>query len=141
MWPSGATLCCNVWVFHCGAFACCRAWDLGSWASVIVAHRLSNGDSWALRAQAQWLWHTGLASLRHVKSSQARDRNQCPLHWQVGSCPLYHQGSLNLFILFFHTKSSKSSVCLTLIPAHLSLNIHVSSDHLCLAAPVLAPQL
>ena len=122
-WRAGATLCCDVWAFHCGGLACGGAWDLGWWASAIVAHRLSNCDSWALE-----LGLSGCGAHRFSCSEARRvfpgqGSNPCPLHWQVDSCPLYHQGSLNRFILFFHTKSSKS---LTLIPAHLSLNIHVS---------------
>ena len=43
------------WVFvvawatlHCGGFSCCRAQALGTWASVVVAHRLSSCGSRAL---------------------------------------------------------------------------------------------
>ena len=43
-----ATLRCSVQASHCGGFSCCRAWALGTWASVVVAHRLSSCGSWAL---------------------------------------------------------------------------------------------
>ena len=36
----GATLHCSVQAYHCGGFSCCRAWALGAWASVVVAHGL-----------------------------------------------------------------------------------------------------
>ena len=32
----------------CGGFSCCRAWALGAWASVVVAHGLNSCGSWAL---------------------------------------------------------------------------------------------
>ena len=93
-------------------------------ASVIVAHRLSNCDSWALELRLSGCGAHRFSYSEACGVFPGQGSNPCPLHWQVDSCPLYHQGSLNLFILFFHTKSSKS---LTLIPAYLSLNIHVSS--------------
>ena len=61
---------------HCGGFSCDKAQ--------------------ASRAQAQWLWCTGLVALRHVESFRTRDRTRGPLHWQVDSLPLDHQGSLHL---------------------------------------------
>ena len=33
---------------HCGGFSCCRAWALGTWASVVVAHGLNSCGSQAL---------------------------------------------------------------------------------------------
>ena len=44
----GATLCCGMRASHCGGFSCCGAQALGTWASVIVALRLSSCGSWAL---------------------------------------------------------------------------------------------
>ena len=44
----GATLRCGVWASHCGGFSCCGARALGTWASVVVAHRLSSCGSQAL---------------------------------------------------------------------------------------------
>ena len=32
---------CSIRISHCVGFFCCRAWALGTWASVVVAHRLS----------------------------------------------------------------------------------------------------
>ena len=34
--------------FHCGGFSCCGARALGTWASVVVAHKLISCGSWAL---------------------------------------------------------------------------------------------
>ena len=45
---AGATLHCGVWASHCSGFSCCRAWALGAWVSVVVAHRLSSCGSRAL---------------------------------------------------------------------------------------------
>ena len=73
----------------------CRAWALGSWASVVVARGLSSCGS-----QAQ-LWHTGfscseacgifpraLVALRHVGSSRDRDRTRVPCigRWILNHC-------------------------------------------------------
>ena len=44
----GATLRCGAWASHCSGFSCCGARALGSWASVVVAHRLSSCGSRAL---------------------------------------------------------------------------------------------
>ena len=33
-------LCCCAQASHCGGFSCCRAWALGTRASVVVAHGL-----------------------------------------------------------------------------------------------------
>ena len=38
----GATLSCGAQASHCGGFSCCRAQALGTWASVVVACRLSS---------------------------------------------------------------------------------------------------
>ena len=49
-----------------------------------------------LGALARSLWSMGLVALRHVESS--RTKSLCPLHWQVDSQPLDHQGSLKICI-------------------------------------------
>ena len=48
LWRAGATLRCGAWASHCSGSSCCGAWALGSWASVVVAHRLSSCGSQAL---------------------------------------------------------------------------------------------
>ena len=48
LWREGATLCCSARAPHCSGFSCCRAWALGSWASVVVAHGVSSCGSRAL---------------------------------------------------------------------------------------------
>ena len=74
-------LSCGAWASHCGGFSRCRAWALGGWISVAVAHGLGSCDSWALEhrlsgcdAQA-WL--------------------------QADSLPLSHQGSPSEALLYF----------------------------------------
>ena len=42
----------------------------GGWVSVVEACGLSSCRSWALRAQALWLRHTGFVAPQHVGSSQ-----------------------------------------------------------------------
>ena len=41
-------LCCGAWASHCSGFSCCRAWALGTRASVVVARGLSSCGSQAL---------------------------------------------------------------------------------------------
>ena len=45
---AGATLHCGAQASHCGGFSCCRAWALGTQASVVVARELSSCGSRAL---------------------------------------------------------------------------------------------
>ena len=63
----------SLWASHCSGFSCCRAQALGCTG-------FSSYGTWAqqlwlpgFRAQAQHLWHTGLAAPWHVGSSQIRD--------------------------------------------------------------------
>ena len=60
-----ATLCCSVQSSHCGGFSCCRAWALGTRASVVVAHGLSCSEACGIFPD--------------------QGSNPCPLHWQVDS--------------------------------------------------------
>ena len=49
---AGSTLRCGAWASHCGdLFSCCRAWALGTWASVVVARGLSSCGSWAVECR------------------------------------------------------------------------------------------
>ena len=82
-------LCCCVQASHCGGFSlrwllllrsmgsrlfsCCGARALGSRASVVMAHRLSCSVACGIFTD--------------------RGLNPCPLHWEVDSQPLRHQGS------------------------------------------------
>ena len=52
-------------VSQCGGFSCCRGHTPGARASVGAA-------------RTQQLWHTGSVALRHVGSSQTRDRTHVP---------------------------------------------------------------
>ena len=53
---------CGAWASHCGGLSCCRA-------------------------QAQYLWCTGLAALQYVESSQTRDQTRVP---RIGQQILNH---------------------------------------------------
>ena len=83
---------CCMRASHCGGLSCCRAWVLGTWASVAVAHGLSSCGSWAPERR--------LSSCAHGSSCSTacgilldQGSNPCPLHWQADSQPLRHQGS------------------------------------------------
>ena len=68
-----ATLHCGTQASHCSGFACCRAWALGAWASVVVARGLSSCGS---RPQ----FCSIACGIFPDKGS-----NPCPLHWQADS--------------------------------------------------------
>ena len=59
LWRVGATLGCSAQASHCGGLSCCGAQALGSWASAVVAHRLSTCGSWSLEHRLQQLWCMG----------------------------------------------------------------------------------
>ena len=69
----GATLHCSTRASHCGGFSCCRAWALRRATSVVVVQG-----------------HCCSAT-RRIFLDQGS--NLCPLHWQVDSYPLDHQGN------------------------------------------------
>ena len=71
--PVGATLRCSAWASHCGGFSVAehgfqarRLQQLQHVGSVVAACGL------------QQLWRTDLVALRHVGSSQTRDRTHVP---------------------------------------------------------------
>ena len=66
-------LTCAAWASHCGDLFCCGAGGLGclgfsSWAMCVQYLWLPGS-----RAQAQWLWHTGLVAPWPVGSSWTGD--------------------------------------------------------------------
>ena len=66
----GPTLPGRAWASHGSGLSCCGAWALGH-------PSFSSSGMWAQqlgsRAQAQWLWHTGLVSAWHAGSSCTKD--------------------------------------------------------------------
>ena len=81
---AGATPCCRVQASHCTCFSCCRAWALGTWASVPAACRL--------RIVAHGLQSSSLVVVAHRLSGceacgifPDQGLNLCLLHWQVDS--------------------------------------------------------
>ena len=109
--------------------SCCRAWVLGTGASVVAAHGLSGCSSRAqrvwlasCRAPPQYLWHTGLVTLQNVQSSWTRDQTRVPC---VGRWILNHFHQASPFCSFLWPNS---------IPFHLyttsSLSIHPSMNTL-----------
>ena len=86
-------LCCYTWAFsgcskwgllssrgarasHCGGVSCCGAQAPGHIGSVVAAHRLSCPVA--------------------CETFPDQGSNPCPLHWQVDSSPVSHQGSPGL---------------------------------------------
>ena len=61
-------------------------------AFLVLEHKLLSSGFSSCSTWAQYLWCTGLVALRHVEFSLIKDRT-CPLHWQVDSYLLCHQGS------------------------------------------------
>ena len=64
------------------------------------------------RAQAQWLWHTGLIALQHVRSSQIRDGTHVSCigrrilsHWAIRESPGWVSFWTNLFLSLFSSKN------------------------------------
>ena len=85
LWWLGATLHRSAWASHCGGFSCCGEQVLGSWVSVVAA---------------RGLWSAGSVVVVHGLSCSVLCRiipyeglNPCPLHWQLDSQPVDHQGS------------------------------------------------
>ena len=62
------------------------------------------------------MWPTGLVTLRHVGSFPGQGSNPRPLHWQVDSCPLRHQGSPHAL-----PRCSVLEKCLQVYPQALSV--------------------
>ena len=79
LWRARVTLHCGARASHCDGFSCCGARALGTQASVVVAHGLSCSAACGI------FLDQGL--------------NPCPLHQQVDSQPLHHQGRPELPIL------------------------------------------
>ena len=90
---------CSEWGYSflwCRGFSLWRLlllWNivLGTQASVVVAHGL---QSWA-----QWLWYMDFSWSTACRIFLDRPSNPCLLHQQMGSYPLYHQGSPILLYL------------------------------------------
>ena len=74
----------NVPGSHCGGFS----WVVGTWASVVAAHRLS-------------IILPGLCCSTACVIFPDQGSNPCPLDRQTDSHPLCHQGSLTSFFFFF----------------------------------------
>ena len=80
-------------------------------ASLIVeyglqAHRLQQLQHTGSRAQAQYLWRTGLVAPQHVGSSQTRDRTHVPCIGRriLNHCATREVPTIPLFFSFFFFK-------------------------------------
>ena len=82
---------------------CCGAQALGIRASAAMACRLS---SCGLRALERRFSSCGARTqlLRSMQDPPGPGLNPCPLHWQVDSQPLHHQGSP---LVFFKSRASQ----------------------------------
>ena len=82
---SGGHSSCAVWASHCGGVSCSGSQTLGARASVVAAPGPQNTGS--------------IAVVPRLSCSTAcvffpdQGSYPCPLHWQVDSSPLDHQGS------------------------------------------------
>ena len=70
----GATLCCGAWGSHCSGFSCCGPQAQGMRSSVVVAQVLSCSEACGIFPDQE----SNLC---------------CPLHEQLDSYLLHHQGS------------------------------------------------
>ena len=102
LWRAGATLRRGARASHFSGFSCCGAQALGTRASVVVVRGLQWLWLEGFRAQAQWLWRTGLVALRHVGSSWTRDQTHVPCIGRqiLNHCPTREVPNfLNFFIV------------------------------------------
>ena len=98
---------CSALPFHCDDFSYCRTQAPGclgfsSCGTRAPEHRLSSCGAWAQLLCSMWIL-------------LVQGSNPCPLHWQVNSLPLSHQGSPSPSVLKFLFFSSAPSFSLLLI--------------------------
>ena len=82
---------CGEQASHCGGFSYCGAQALGTRTSLVTAQGLSSCGSWALENRLSSVAH-GLSCSAACGIFLDQGLNLCPLHWQVDSPPLSHQG-------------------------------------------------
>ena len=117
----GSTLHCGARASDCGGFSCCRAWNPGVWASVVVARGLQSAGSVVVAHKLQGADSVvvahGLSCSTACGIFLDQGLNPCPLHWQVDSQPLHHQGSPKqcIVILWLFSRFSLSLVFSNLI--------------------------
>ena len=84
---SGAPLHCGVRASHCKVFSCRQAQALGAQAWVVAARGLSDCGTGSVAVAHR------LRCCAPCRIFKNQGSNPCPLHWQVDSYPLHHQGS------------------------------------------------
>ena len=77
---------CGARASHCGGFSCRGAWLQGEQALLVAACRLQGVGSVVVAH--------GLSCSEACGIFMDQGLNPCLLHWQVGSLPLSHRGSL-----------------------------------------------
>ena len=96
---SGAPLHCGVRASHCKVFSCRQAQALGAQAWVVAARGLSDCGTGSVAVAHR------LRCCAPCRIFKNQGSNPCPLHWQVDSYPLHHQGSpapvFCFYVLFF----------------------------------------
>ena len=138
----GATLRCGAQASHCSGFSCCRAWALGTRASVVMAHGLS---SCGLRAlERRLVVAHGLRCSTACEIFPDEGSNPCPLHCQVDSffflnfiLFIYFYSRFLLVINFIHISVYMSISIVKFIPpphpaAFPPWCPYICSLHLCL---------
>ena len=83
----GLLFSCSAWASHCVTSPVAEHGILGVWASVAAAHGLDSCTSQAPAYRLSEMWHAGLVSLHHMRSSQIRDWTSVPC---IGSRSLNH---------------------------------------------------
>ena len=72
---------CGTQSSHCSGFSWCRAWTLGTRASVVVAHELSSCGSGTLRFRLSGMVHWFRCPMAHRIFLDQGSSLLCPLHW------------------------------------------------------------
>ena len=124
----GAAFCCGVQAAHCSDLSCCGARALGTQASVVAAHGLSNCGTWTYFVRSTWnswtrLWTDmpciGKRSFIHCATGQV------PFYCILRHCSRYIQSDLlfwscysklKCFNSFFYYDFGKSFIACRVVP-------------------------
>ena len=96
---------CETWAFHCDGCSYCRAQASGQSHLSSFGTRTQQLQLTGSRARARQLWYPAACG---IFSDQGL--NPCPLHWQVDSQPLDHQGTPT-YVVFRLLQYHQDSEC------------------------------
>ena len=97
----GTALCCGVPASHCGGLFCCGAQVLPGLQSLQLASSVVAAQLMDCGTQTSIVVACGLSCSKVCGIFPDQGSNPSPLHWQVDSYPLCHQGSP---LCFFSTR-------------------------------------